>query len=55
MPKALPQRQSGLLNNDTLVKYLGFIEKKLGTEPRPGVEENLFYYDKCLRQDLSRY
>ena len=38
------------LNNEVLTKYLSFIEKKLGTvDPRPGVEENIFYYDQKLR------
>ena len=38
------------MNTETLSKYLRFIEKKLGTvDPRPGVEEKIFYYDKQLR------
>ena len=40
----------GDISTEILSKYLGFIEKKLGTvDPRPGVEENIFYYDKQLR------
>jgi hypothetical protein len=42
--------EGGDMSTEILSKYLGFIEKKLGTvDPRPGVEENIFYFDRQLR------